>query len=142
EQETAIYRLPAFDEVAKIRVTGLLEESAVSQDLRSLAMAVTDRDLCRVLVCDLASKSELEAFSRLGRKVLNLEISTDGTVLLASWDDGGITLWSIAKNEPLPSPQWESSETIDRTWPSPLLEPNSTRVFVNRSTNANVLEVW
>jgi len=71
-----------------------------------------------------------------------LEFSPDESVLLAACDDGEIGLWSVNDGKALPSPPLNpSSPEQDRQLP-PVFGPGSTRLFLNRARERQVLEVW
>jgi WD40 repeat protein len=61
---------------------------------------------------------------------------------MTACDDGEIGLWSINDGKALPSPARDSSSREEDWQHPPFFGPRSSRLFLNRGRERNVLEVW
>jgi WD40 repeat protein/serine/threonine protein kinase len=146
DRTIAVYRLPGFEEVSVIPVPGRAATAAVSEDLRTLAVAFQDGGIYRILVWDLAANSQRWVFGEYRGQVTYLGFSPDNSVLAAACDDGEIGLWSITDGKALSSPARDFS-TAKQDWSKPwntppFFGPSSARLYLNRGRDRKALEVW
>jgi WD40 repeat protein len=137
-----VHRLPGFEKTATVPFAGRPSRAAISDALRYLAVAFQGGDIPKVLLWDLAAKSERPVFGDLRGKIVHLSFSPNSQVLMGAAQGGEIGLWSVSKGKALPSPV-EDSWNAQEDWPRPpFFGPDSTRLYLNRGREGKGLEAW